>query len=188
MTKLQFLLSLNEKLVVLPRDEAEERMRFYCEMIEDRMEDGLSEEEAVAAVGSVEEIAAATLRELTPPAQPPKKKRKLWEIWLLILGAPLWITLVAAAAVVALAGYISWWAVLVSLWAVDVSLICCALAGVLGCGLFCIQGRMASGLAVLAAGLFCAGLGIVFFFGCRALTKGTALLTKKLFTRRVRHG
>ena len=188
MTKLQFLLTLNEKLTGLPRDEIEERARFYSEMIEDRTEDGLSEEEAVAAVGPVEEIAAAILQELSPPVRSPKKKRKLWEILLLILGAPLWITLVAAAAVVALAVYVRWWAVLISLWAVDISLVCCALAGVLGCGLFCIQGQMASGLAVLAAGFFCAGLGIVFFFGCRALTKGTVTLTKKLFTRRGRHG
>ena len=53
MTKLQFLLALHDKLTGLPRDEVEERLNFYSEMIEDRMEDGLSEEEAVAAIGSV---------------------------------------------------------------------------------------------------------------------------------------
>ena len=43
MTKLQFLLTLNEKLADRPRQEVEERLRFYSEMIEDRMVDGLSE-------------------------------------------------------------------------------------------------------------------------------------------------
>ena len=57
MTKLQFLLALHDKLAGLPRNEVEERLNFYSEMIEDRMEDGLSEEEAVAAVGSIDEIA-----------------------------------------------------------------------------------------------------------------------------------
>jgi len=58
MTKLNFLIALNEKLSGLPREEAEERLRFYSEMIEDRMEEGLTEEEAVAAVGYIVEIAA----------------------------------------------------------------------------------------------------------------------------------
>ena len=46
MTKLSFLFSLREKLSALPTEEAEERLRSYSEMIEDRMEEGLSEEEA----------------------------------------------------------------------------------------------------------------------------------------------
>lgn len=39
MTKLQFLMALHEKLSGLPREE--ERLSFYSEMIEDRMEEGL---------------------------------------------------------------------------------------------------------------------------------------------------
>ena len=56
MTKFKFLATLQDRLAGLPREEVDERLRFYCEMIEDRMEEGLSEEEAVAAVGSVDEI------------------------------------------------------------------------------------------------------------------------------------
>ena len=50
MTKLNFLLSLNEKLAGLPKNEIEEHLNFYVEMIEDRIEDGMPEEEAVAAL------------------------------------------------------------------------------------------------------------------------------------------
>lgn len=57
MTKLQFLLSLHNKLSGLPQNEIEERLNFYSEMIEDRIEDGLSEEEAVSEIGTVDEIA-----------------------------------------------------------------------------------------------------------------------------------
>ena len=57
MTKIKFLLSLHDKLSGLPQDEVEERLNFYSEMIEDRIEEGFSEEDAVAAVGSVDEIA-----------------------------------------------------------------------------------------------------------------------------------
>ena len=50
MTKMQFLLSLHDKLTGLPRDEVEQRLNFYSEMIEDRMEEGLSEEEQYASL------------------------------------------------------------------------------------------------------------------------------------------
>ena len=41
MTKIQFLLALNKALSGLPQDEIEERLTFYSEIIDDRMEDGL---------------------------------------------------------------------------------------------------------------------------------------------------
>ena len=43
MTKLDFLMQLHSKLEKLPQDELEERLNFYSEMIDDRMEEGLSE-------------------------------------------------------------------------------------------------------------------------------------------------
>ena len=52
-----FLSELRNRLFGLPGEEIEERLSFYNEMINDRMEEGLSEEEAVAAIGPVEEIA-----------------------------------------------------------------------------------------------------------------------------------
>ena len=55
MTKLDFLFALQSRLEGLPKDEVRERIGFYAEMIEDRMEEGMPEEAAVAAVGSVEE-------------------------------------------------------------------------------------------------------------------------------------
>ena len=58
MTKLQFLLNLHDRLSDLPQDDVEERLRFYSEMIEDRMEDGLSEEQAVEEIGAVDAVAA----------------------------------------------------------------------------------------------------------------------------------
>ena len=61
MTKQEFLAELREKLKGLPEQDLEERLSFYSESIEDRMEDGLSEEEAVAGVGTVEEIVAQAL-------------------------------------------------------------------------------------------------------------------------------
>ena len=53
MTKQEFLLNLRKGLLGLPPQDIEERLAFYNEMIEDRIEDGLSEEEAVAEMGRI---------------------------------------------------------------------------------------------------------------------------------------
>ena len=63
MTKHDFLELLEEKLSGLPEKELAERLPFYGEMIDDRMEEGLSEEEAVAAIGNVEDIVSQVLED-----------------------------------------------------------------------------------------------------------------------------
>ncbi len=185
MYKNAFLEALRQGLSVLPRDEAEERLTFYAEMIDDGMEEGLSEEEAVAAVGSVDEIVSQAVSDaprVKPPRATVKTKRRLraWEIVLLALGSPVWLSLLIAAFAVVLALYVSLWSVVISLWAVFVSLIGCAFAEVVGGIVVACFGNVLSGLALIGAGIACAGLSIFLFFGCKAATVGTAVLAKKL--------
>ena len=178
MTKLQFILSLHDKLSGFPQDDVEERLRFYSEMIEDRMEDGFSEKEAVSAVGSVDEIAAQIAAEI-PLAKivtnkiKPKRRLKAWEIVLLALGSPIWISLGIAAFAVILSLYIS-------LWAVFGSVVVCAF-GVIVAGIgFALGVNGLVGMAMIGAGVICAGLSIFVFYGCKAATKSILLLTKKM--------
>lgn len=185
MTKMKFLLSLHNRLLDLPQAEVEERLRFYSEMIEDRMEDGLSEEEAVAAIGTVDEIAAQIIADISPATltkeiTAPKKKWRAWEIVLLALGSPIWLSLLIAAFAVVLSCYAVLWSVVISLWAVFVSLIGCALACVVFGICFAPSGYGLAGIAMIGAGLVCAGLAIFLFFGCKAATKGTLFLTRKV--------
>lgn len=191
MTKSEFLASLRTSLSGLPQSDVEERIGFYAEMIDDRMEDGLSEEEAVAAIGSVEEIAAQIVADtpwtrLVSVKMNANRRLPVWEIVLLILGAPIWLSLLIAVFAVALSLYVVLWSVVVSLWSVFVALTASAL-GVLvgGVILFC-YGHPLSGLACIAAALVCGGLAIFAFFGCVAATKGGGWLTKKttLFIKR----
>lgn len=191
MTKLNFLLALHERLSDLPQDEVEERLTFYIEMIEDRMEEGLSEEDAVAAVGSIDEIAGQIISELSsvPIAKEAKPKRRLkaGEIVLLVLGSPIWLSLLIAAFAVILSLYISVWAVIISLWAVFASLAGCGLGGIAGGIILSCVGNPHAGLVLIAAGFVCAGLSIFLLYGCKAVTIGTARLTKYCF-RRWRNG
>lgn len=185
MSKQEFLVRLRKGLSGLPQDDIEERLMFYSEMIEDQMEEGLSEEEAVSAVGSVDEIAAQVVADI-PLAKiakeriKPKRRLSAGEIVLLALGSPIWLSLGIAAFAVILSLYISLWAVIISLWAVFASLAVCFIGGVLACIVFTVGGNGASGIAMLAAGIVCAGLSIFMFYGCKAATTGTLLLTKKM--------
>lgn len=184
MNKQEFSALLRKELSGLPQEDIEERLSFYSEMIEDRKEDGLSEEDAVAAIGSVAEIVDQVVAEtpFTKIAKErirPKRRLRTWEITLLAVGSPLWLSLGIAAFAVLFALYVSLWAVIVSLWAVFGAFVGCAGGGVIA-GIFLIAGgHGAAGAVVLAAGLVCAGLSVFAFFGCKAATKGTAVLTKK---------
>lgn len=64
MSKQEFLEQLRRGLSGLPRENIEEQLKFYSEMLEDRMEEGLSEEEAVSAAGSVDEIVAQAVADI----------------------------------------------------------------------------------------------------------------------------
>ncbi len=62
------------------------------------MEDGLSESEAIEAVGPVSQIVQQILMETPLPKLvkdkvKPRRSLKVWEIVLLVLGAPLWLSL-----------------------------------------------------------------------------------------------
>lgn len=183
MDKREFLGQLREGLSGLPPKDIEERLTFYSEMIEDGMEEGLSEAEAVAAVGSVQEIVAQVLAD-TPPVKAvkagSKRRLKAWEIVLLVLGSPIWLSLGIAVFAVILSLYISLWAVVIALWAVFGALVGCAVGGVASGVGFVYSGNTLPGIAMLGAALVCAGFAIFMFLGCKAATKGALLLAKKM--------
>lgn len=179
MTKLQFLFALRDRLSDLPQNDLEERLHFYSEMIEDRMEEGLSEEEAVAAVGSADEIAGQIASEIPSPKKSPAKRRlKTWEIILLALGSPIWLSLLITVFAVVLSLYIS-------LWAIFISFAACTFSGVVVGAVFVFGSNRLAGLAMIGAGLVCAGISILLLLGCKGTTKGLLLLIKKVFKRRV---
>lgn len=180
MNKQEFLGQLRKGLSGLPQADIEERLTFYREMIDDRMEDGLSEEEAVSAVGSVDQIIAdiPLAKNVKEPFQP-KRRLKAWEITLLVLGCPIWLSLGIAAVAVIFSLYVSLWSVIVSLWAGFGSLVGCAFGGIVGGIVIACNENVLSGVAMLAAGIACIGLSIFMFYGCKAATKAIVMLTKK---------
>lgn len=185
MTKQDFLTALRAALVGLPQEDVEERIAFYAELIDDSVEEGVLEEEAVAAIGSVEEIAAqivadTPLTRLVSVKIKPNRRLTVLEIVLLVLGSPIWLSLLISAFAVALSLYVVLWSMVVSLWSVFVALIASCM-GVLAGGIVMLcNGHTFSGWGCIAASLVCGGLGIFAFYGCKAATRGAALLTKQI--------
>lgn len=184
MNKQDFLDKLREGLAGLPKEDIEERVSFYEEMMDDRMEDDLSEEEAVSEMGNMDEIIAqiiadTPLTKLVKEKIKPGRKLKTWEIVLLILGSPLWLSLLAAVFAVYVALYVSAWAVIISLWAVFISLAACGIAGVVMGTVTAAKGGLLKGVALMGAGFVCAGLSIIMFYLCKGATGGILSLTKK---------
>ena len=129
MNKTEFLDALRHALGKLPSYEVEQSIAFYAEMIDDRIEDGMSEQEAVAALGSVHAIAAQIVAE-TPPIPKAIAKAntgsRTLNIVLLAILSPIWVTLALAFACMVLAIYLAIWSVVVALWAVVLTLLLCA--------------------------------------------------------------
>ena len=185
MLKQEFLDRLREALAGLPEEDIAERVSFYGEMIDDRMEDGLTEEEAVAGIGPVDEIADGIvgdtpIMKIVRERVKPKHRMRAWEKVLLVLGFPVWLPLLIAAFAVLLSVYAVLWAVVICLWAAEVSLIACAAAGVLGAIFAVFRLRLLNALALFGAGLVCAGLAVIMLRVCLAASRGAVSLTKKI--------
>jgi len=201
---------MRKELSGLPDNEVSERINFYSEMIDDRMEDGLSEEYAVAAIGSVDEIARQITADIpsedtegneratdvSKESQEKTVRRKINTpiIILLALGSPLWLSLLIAVASVIFSVYSALWAAVISLWAAFGAVASSSLAGLAAGAVSAFTGNLLPGIALIGASLFCGGLGILLFFGCNEISKGTLFLTKlipvgikKLFAKRRKH-
>ena len=201
MDKFEFLYALQQKLAGLPEEDVSRSLDYYAEMIDDRIEEGLSEQDAVAQIGDVNEIIASILAEIpqrapeqmpakiAEPAQEkeaPKKKSKKgmepWQIVLLILGAPLWVPLLIAAFSIVIALIAVLWSVVGTLWGALFGTLAGCGIGVTLLGLGCmIAGKWVVGTALFGAGLACIGLAVFAFFACVYTTKGAAWLTKMTF-------
>ena len=112
MTKKVFIDEVRAKLKGLSEDEISKALEFYEEAIDDRMEEGLTEDQAVAAVGTPEEVADQILMDmplgkLVKAKSKPDRKYKVWEIVLIILGFPIWFPLLLTAAILSTLSLVS---------------------------------------------------------------------------------
>ena len=183
MTKQEFLESLRKGLAGLNKKEIAERLAFYGEMIDDSMEEGLTEEEAVKKIGSVEQTVQQILAEKSDSS-----KKKTWVIVLLAVGSPVWISLLVSFVAVIVSLFVGLWTTIISLWAGLISVVVFAPVGLVASIAFVFAGNALSGLAILGAGIVCAGISVFLYFACKWATKGGVWLTKKFVKKTMKGG
>lgn len=117
MTKKEFLSILEKELDMLPREEQNRTVIYYEELIEDRMEDGMTEEEAVRGVGNPKQVAREVIEEnegelwekIENPNHSLGAKIGIWTV--ILLGAPIWASVLLAIILCILSGYLVIWTV-----------------------------------------------------------------------------
>ena len=181
MNRTEYVSELGRCLSKLSSADARKYIDFCNEIIDDRIEEGLTEEEALSALGTPKEFAEQILSEYGVETKKKKnedrRKLKSWEIILLSVGSPIWVSLGLALLAVILSLYIVLWCVDICLWAADLCFAACGFAGIAGGIALISTGHFPQGLFLVGCGFICVGLGIFWFFLCHMATKYSAKLT-----------
>ena len=180
MTKQEYLSAIRGKIRKMPADDINKFMDYYSEMIDDRMEDGLSEEDAVADMDAPDDVvdqilADMPLTKLVKEKIKPSHRLKAWEIILLILGSPIWAPLLLTAIVLVIAMAVVILALLLSFYAIVLSMAVAGIGGLLG---VIVTQNVPAALFMLGAAFAGIGLAILFIVAVKPVTIGIFKLYK----------
>lgn len=181
MSKEVFLNALRMRLSSLPQKEIDERVSFYEEMIEDRIDEGKTEEEAINEIGTVDEIVEQIASEtplvnLVKERIRPKRRIKAWEIVLIILGFPFWFPLVIVALILSLVFYLLMWLFVIITYTIEAALTGSGIYGFIAFFMY-LFGNGEVNISMLGMGIMCLGASVLFVF-----------LTGKAFTTKTSTG
>lgn len=188
MTKADFLRLLERALMQLSEEERRKNLEYYSELLDDMMEEGMTEAEATARLGSPNQIAQSILQEmplgkLVSTRMKPKSGWTPLAIVLAVVGSPVWVPLLLAGVAVMLA-------VFVSIWALGFAVVAVVLAlavAVVAAPIIAIRAAVLTlplGLMLLGAGLVLLGLcvlgGMMAVELCKLLWQLTVWLAHKI--------
>ena len=179
MTKEEYLKELESKLSGLPKDEIKNRIDFYSEMIDDIIEEGKTEEEAIEKIGNVDstikQIASETsMVKLVKEKIMPKRPLRTIEIVLIILGAPLWVPLVLLTLFLVILAYLLIWLGVIICYSILLFSAYSFITEIIN--FFALD----FSLFHISIAIISIGMGIFMYYGSLYATKGTILLSKKI--------
>lgn len=183
--KQMFLVELERKIPKGAPIEEKDTFLAYCsEMIQDLIEDGYSEEEAIFKLGNPDSLIYDNFESwfVVKEQQVPRKTMPFLII-IAILGFPLWGSLLLAAILVILSGYIV-------LWCGPFITGSFAFAGVIGgvvasvTSLIALQDGAFIGITQFGVGITLFGLGLIFTIVTYKISsiflRGTSIFTKRI--------
>ena len=200
MKKREFLAVLQRSLYNLPENELKEQLSFYSEMIDDRMEEGLSEEEAVSKIGSVSDILSQIGNEkstsLATTDRAEKKKLNAATIAIIALGSPIWLALLISLAAVIVSVGVSLaavvfsaavtlcaglWTVWIVICAVEVTFVAAVACFPFLTVIYITRGLLPGAGVVFGACLFLAGAAYYLWYGCKYTLFVAVKMTKQMY-------
>lgn len=188
MSKADFLRLLERALTQLSEEERQKNLEYYSELLDDMMEEGMTEAEATAKLGSPNQIAQSILQEmplgkLVTTRMKPKSGWTPLAIVLAVVGSPVWVPLLLAGIAVVLAVFVSIWALGFAVVAVVLGLA----VAVVATPIIAIRAATLTlpvGLLLLGAGLVLLGLcvlgGLMAVELCKLLWQLTVWLAHKI--------
>jgi len=186
MTKNEYLKKLKRELRPIRRAEREKSLAYFGEVIDDRMEDGICEEDAVAGLESISDAADRIILEAKEQGQL-KEKLSVWEIVLIVLGFPLWFPFLLTVAIVVFTMYSLVWILIGVLFITSTALGVAGIAGLFYLFLF-ISSSAVTAFACFGIGLVCAGIGVALFipalYFARGYAKATPIMWNKLLNQK----
>lgn len=187
MTKNEFMSAVSERLSGLPQDDIDKALEYFSEMIDEHIEDGLSEEEAVSKIGSIDDAVSSIPGDIPVPKiikTKVKKDRSLktWELVLLIVGSPLWVSLLLASLAVLISFCIAVWAIVIAFYIVTLALALTSVVCIAAGFILIFVSQTPKGLFAISAGAICAGLAILFFLLSNLVAKGIVKLIRKIIS------
>ena len=174
MSKVEFINDLRRLLATIDIAERNKFIAYYEEMIEDYKECGDTEEEVIRKIGSPKNIADNILKEQgTIDIKIPRFKSSPLNIILLILGFPLWGSLLLAFVLVIFAFYLTIGCIPFTTAVTSVAFFGAGLLSIIVSPIM-ISEILPAGIAQLGAGISLIGFSII-------LGVLTVFLSKKLF-------
>lgn len=183
MRKQDFIKELRLNLSFLPKEEIDDRISFYSELIDDKIEEGVKEEDAIKSIGSIDEIINQIIDEMplskiAKDKIKPKRKLSGLEIALIIVGSPIWLSILLSLIAVLFSLYIIGWSIVISIWAILISLIAVLVAGIVLTIISLFSNIYIVALSYLGATLVILGLTILMHYVCKTITRLYIKLTK----------
>lgn len=179
MTKSEYLKKLKRALRPIERAEREKSLAYFSEVIDDRIEEGITEEAAVAELESVSAAAERIISEAKAQGQI-KQKRSIWEIVLIVLGFPLWFPFLLTLAIIVLTVYGLVWIIIGALFLISAALVVGGVSGIFALMAFFTE-NINTAFAGFGAGLICAGIGIALFIPALYFARSYARVTPTLW-------
>lgn len=179
MTRDKYLKELRLFIGKLPKEDRKRILEFYNELIDDKLEAGQTEEEILLEFGTPEELAKQIFQDNGQTYSPPNTTSRVMKISAIVLGSPIWLSLLAAFLLIVFALFLTLWAVVFAFW-------CCAFAfcvggagGIIGSILMlAFTGQPAAAFFQFGACLVLGALGILAGAGIYKLTLLCAQFTK----------